>query len=185
MQASFPDEETARKRVREEMVWIKRNLVQGHIGKGSGEVEAEAGKRGTEVETECEIIGGPEIGEHQTFVQTAPGPGRESGSDSRQRERQREFPSLSSFVISLRMFIPLPLHSEHSNHLVPVRTSQRHPTRIHKRWLSAGCLESRIGLVRRLRLGRPEWVHLQEDARSFFTLTLEFTAETRFCWCWI
>ena len=114
------------------------------------------------------------MGSAQQFVlYVESGPGRGSGSGSGQRERQRELPSLSSFVISLLTFVLLPFRPEHSNHLVHLTLRSEIPAPLHTnpQTVPAGCLEPRIGLVCRLRLGRPEWAHLQEfhfylDART-------------------
>ncbi|KAI6107595.1 lariat debranching enzyme, C-terminal domain-containing protein [Pisolithus croceorrhizus] len=64
-QASFPDEETARSRVSQELEWVQKNLVQKHTGTGEGAGEVSGTARGLA------------ISEHQVFVRTAPGPDSE------------------------------------------------------------------------------------------------------------
>ncbi|KAI6116135.1 lariat debranching enzyme, C-terminal domain-containing protein [Pisolithus sp. B1] len=64
-QVSFPDEETARSRVLQELEWVRKNLVQKHTGTGEGAGEVSGTTRG------------PAISEHQVFVRTAPGPDSE------------------------------------------------------------------------------------------------------------
>ncbi|KAL4071430.1 Metallo-dependent phosphatase-like protein [Scleroderma yunnanense] len=78
VQAPFPDEETARQRVAEELMWVRSHLVHSHTNDGDER------ERGAEASGEY----GPEIIEHQVFVQTAPGLESDKVSGSGQRERQ-------------------------------------------------------------------------------------------------
>lgn len=64
-QASFPDEETAKSRVTQEVDWVRKNLVQKHTATEEGTGEVSGTTRGLA------------ISEHQAFVPTAPGPGSE------------------------------------------------------------------------------------------------------------
>ena len=102
VQVSFPVEETARQQVREEMAWVKKHLMQGGIENIGGE----AGEKGEQFDGP-DILVGLAIIEHQTFVQTAPGPGQDNGGGSVPREKQRE-PFWNTFLIMfLRMSVLL------------------------------------------------------------------------------
>lgn len=79
-QAQFPDEETARSRVSQELEWVLTNLVQNKAETSEGGDSTSNGD-GTG-ETTRELV----ISEHQIFVCTAPGPGSEGGQGRGSRQ---------------------------------------------------------------------------------------------------